>query len=127
MSRPPERDSERLHDALARSGDTIEVALSRETLEFALRMVDARDQGKQVIIVGEDGEVSPSGAALLLGMSRPQVRKLIDRGLLESRKVGTHHRITLESIREFNETEKQRSRAAMADLAALQNELGLTE
>jgi hypothetical protein len=39
-------------------------------------------------------------------MSRPQVRKLMDRGLLEFRKVGTHHRIRVSSIRAFLEAER---------------------
>lgn len=59
-------------------------------------------------------------------MSRPQVRKRMDRGLLEFRKVGTHHRVRVSSIRAFLESERPRRRDALADLAALQNELGLT-
>ncbi|WP_239310330.1 MULTISPECIES: helix-turn-helix domain-containing protein [unclassified Frankia] len=69
-------------------------------------------------------EVAPTEAAVLLGMSRPQVRKLMDRGLLEYRKVGTHHRVRVSSIRAFLETERPRRREALADLAAVQNDLG---
>ncbi|MCK9928275.1 helix-turn-helix domain-containing protein [Frankia sp. Mgl5] len=64
---------------------------------------------------------------MLLGMSRPQVRKLMDRGLLEFRKVGTHHRVRVSSIRTFLENERPRRREALAELASIQNELGLTE
>ena len=64
---------------------------------------------------------------MLLAMSRPQVRKLLDRGLLEFRKVGTDHRVRVSSIRAFLKAERRRLREAMSDLAAVQNELGLTQ
>lgn len=127
MTKTLERDSEVLHKALASRGDTIKVVLSRETLEFVAKFVDAQAHGKCVLVVEENDEVSPAEAAPMLGMSRPQVRKLMDRGLLQHRKVGTHHRIAVASIQTFKEAERARSRAAMADLADLQNELGLVE
>jgi hypothetical protein len=60
-------------------------------------------------------------------MSRPQVRKIMDLGLLDFRKVGTHHRVRVSSIRTFLDSERLRRREALAELAALQNDLGLTE
>lgn len=127
MTQALERDGQQLEDALSHDGDALHVELSRETLELALQFVHARSQGKRVLFVDDDDELSPTEAAPLLGMSRPQVRKLIDQGLLETRKVGTHHRIKLDSIHRFKEAEKKRSQAAMEELSALQNELGLTE
>lgn len=127
MTKTLEHDSEVLHKALASRGDTIKVALSRETLELVTRFVDAQALGKHILVVDETDEVSPAEAAPMLGMSRPQVRKLMDKGLLQHRKVGTHNRITVASIQRFKDAERARSRAAMADLSDLQNELGLTE
>lgn len=60
-------------------------------------------------------------------MSRPQVRKLMDEGELVFRKVGTHHRIALDSVRAFREAERVRMAAGMEELSRLQNELGLLE
>jgi len=120
------RDAASLHDALAKPGDEVTVALSRETAELMSRLVDARARGEQVIVSPGKADVTPTEAAVLLGMSRPQVRKLMDSGFLEFRKVGTHHRVRVSSIRAFLESERPRRREAMADLAALQNELGLT-
>lgn len=120
------RDAASLHHALAKSGDEVTVALSRGTAELMSRLVDAWARGEQILVSPGNAEVTPTEAAVLLGMSRPQVRKLMDRGLLEFRKVGTHHRVRVSSIRAFLESERPRRREAMADLAALQNELGLT-
>jgi excisionase family DNA binding protein len=120
------RDASALRRALEGSGEEVEVALSRETAELVSRWVDARARGEEILVSPGKAEVTPTEAAVLLGMSRPQVRKLMDLGLLEFRKVGTHHRIRVSSIREFLESERPRRREALADLAALQNELGLT-
>lgn len=127
MSDLLERDAEALHRALASSGDKVEIAISRETAELVSRLIDARARGEEILISPGKAEVTPTEAAVLLGMSRPQIRKLMDRGLLEFRKVGTHHRIRVSSIRGFLEAERPRRREALAELASLQNELGLTE
>lgn len=120
------RDAEALHNALARPGGDVTVALSRDTAELVSRLVDARARGEEIVVSPANAEITPTEAAVLLAMSRPQVRKLMDRGLLEFRKVGTHHRIRVSSIRAFLEGERGRRREAMAELAAAQNELGLT-
>ncbi|MEJ7744943.1 MAG: helix-turn-helix domain-containing protein [Nocardioidaceae bacterium] len=99
------RDAEALHRALETTGGEVQVALSRETAELVSRLVDARARGEEIVVAPGASEVTPTEAAVLLGMSRPQVRKLMDRGLLEFRLVGTHHRIRISSIRAFLETE----------------------
>src|SRR3954447_21872396 len=120
------RDAAALHRALEKPGDQVNVELSRETAELLSRLIDARARGEEILVSPANAEVTPTEAAVLLGMSRPQVRKLMDGDLLEFRKVGTHHRIRVSSIRAFLESERPRRREALADLAALQNELGLT-
>ncbi|CUU55368.1 DNA binding domain-containing protein, excisionase family [Parafrankia irregularis] len=121
------RDAEALHRALATSGGEVQVAFSRETAELVSRLLDARARGEELIATPRAAEVTPTEAAVLLGMSRPQVRKLMDRGLLQFRKVGTHHRVRVSSIRAFLENERPRRRDALTELAAIQNDLGLTE
>jgi excisionase family DNA binding protein len=121
------RDADALHRALDNAGDDVRVELSRETAELVSHWIDARARGEEVWVSPGNAEVTPTEAAVLLSMSRPQVRKLMDRGLLEFRKVGTHHRIRVSSVRAFLNAERPRRREALADLAALQGELGLTE
>lgn len=122
-----DRDAEALHRALEGAGGEVKVNLSRETAELVSRLVDARVRGEEIVVTPGTAEVTPTEAAVLLGMSRPQIRKLMNRGLLEFRMVGTHHRIRVSSIREFLAAEQPRRREALAKLADLQNELGLTE
>lgn len=58
---------------LARSGEEVMVALSRETAELVSRLVDARARGEEILVSPGNAEVTPTEAAALLGMSRPQV------------------------------------------------------
>jgi excisionase family DNA binding protein len=104
------RDAEALHHALAGSGSEVRVALSRETAELMSRLVDAHARGEQIVVTAGNAEVTPTEAAVLLGMSRLQVRKLMDLGRLDFRMVGTHHRIRVASIRAFLEAERPRTR-----------------
>ena len=122
-----ERDAEALQRALATTDDEVLVSLSRETAEFLASVIDAQAQGQEVVVTHGFQEVTPTEAAKLLGMSRPQVRKLLDQGKLPYRLVGTHHRIPISAIDAFLDIESKRQHAAMAELVALQNELGLTE
>lgn len=119
------RDAEALRRALVKSGDEVEVSVSRETAEWLARIVDARVRGQEIVLTRGNAEVTPTEAAGLLGMSRPQVRKLMDEGKLPFRKVGTHHRIKVSSIRVFLEAEQAHMEAGMEEFARLQNELGL--
>ena len=120
-------DAEMLHHALAEQGEHVRVTLSRQTARWMSELVDARVDGHEVVLTNSRAEVTPTQAGELLGMSRPQVRKLMDEGKLDFRKVGTHHRITNASINSFLDAERRRRASVLAELAELQNASGLTE
>jgi len=122
-----ESDASALQQALQSEGDHISVSLSRSTAEMVARFVDAQMAGQEVVVTGGLQEVTTTQAARMLGMSRPQVVKLLDQRKLPYRLVGTHHRIPVAAIKAFQDIEAKRMHAAMAELVALQNELGLTE
>ena len=121
------QDADALHRALDKGGNEVEVSVSRETAEWIARLVDAKARGQEVVLTRGHGEVTPTEAAELLGMSRPQVRRLMDEGKLAFRKVGAHHRVRIASIRTFLEAERIQMEAGMAEFSRLQNELGLLE
>lgn len=121
------RDADQLHRALAKGGDQVRLTVSRETAEWMARLVDARVEGQEVVLANALEEVTPTQAGRLLGMSRPQVRKLMDQRRLDFRKVGTHHRITVASIQTLLEAERRRRAPLLAELAQFQNDAGLVE
>jgi len=122
-----EKDASALRRALKREGDQVSVSLSRSTAEMVAQLVEAQASGQEVVVTTGLHEVTTTQAAKMLGMSRPQVTKLLEQGELPYRLVGTHHRIPVSAIRAFLDIESKRMHAAMAELVALQNELGLTE
>ncbi|MFT4187168.1 MAG: helix-turn-helix domain-containing protein [Aeromicrobium sp.] len=120
-------DAAALRHALAADGEEVTLRLSRSTAEWLSRVIDAKAQGQDVITTRGHDEVTPAEAAKLLGMSRPQVRKLMDEGRLPFRKVGSHHRVSVSAVNAFLDAERAQREVALAEFARVQNELGLFE
>jgi len=121
------RDAQELRRALTTDADLVSVSLSRQTAEFLARVVDAQANGHEIVFSRVPEEVSPADAARMLGVSRPHVRALTERGDLPYRMVGSHHRIPVADLRRYQDSERTRRRHALTDFLALENELGLTE
>ena len=80
-----EKDASALRDALRLEGDEMSVSLSRSTAEMVARFVDAQAAGQEVVVTHGLQEVTTTQAARMLGMSRPQVAKLLEQGKLPYR------------------------------------------
>ena len=59
--------------------------------------------GKAVTLVEQDAELSPNQAAELIGVSRPFLLRFMRAGALKFTTVGTHQRIALPDLLEFND------------------------
>jgi excisionase family DNA binding protein len=70
-------------------------------------------------------EMTTTQAADFLDVSRPFVVKLIKRGELPCRKVGTHHRIPTPALLAYREKMYQRAKQAADEIAQLSQELAL--
>jgi excisionase family DNA binding protein len=129
MTTAPAIDTSTLRAALAdESGDRIDVHLTlpRETAELVLRLIEAQQRGNAIVLPARE-EYTPNEVAAILGISRPQVYKLIDVGRLAHRMVGTHRRIPAGSVTAFQADQHTRQQQAMAELARLSNDLGWVE
>jgi excisionase family DNA binding protein len=75
-----------------------QVELSRPLANMLMRILDDLSQGHAVavhtIADGEE-EVTTSKAARILGMSRPTLIDLLEKGLIPYRMVGTHRRVPI--------------------------------
>lgn len=120
-----ENDMQELERSLRAKTKRVNVSLSRETAEFVTKIVRAKAEGQDVIMTQGSDEVTTTEAALILGVSRPQIYKLLDQGLVSYRLVGSHRRIPAEELRAWQAAEKTRREAALDRLAELQNNLGL--
>lgn len=59
--------------------------------------------GSTILLLEEEGELTPNQAAELLKMSRTHLCKLLDRGDIPFRQVGTHRRIAVKDLLAFQE------------------------
>lgn len=99
-------DIEALRDALQGSPDdvTVTLSLSRRSAEKVLELLEAEHSTGAVVMPLKDLFTSTE-AASMLGMSRPTLMKLVDSGEIDHVRVGTHRRIPMRAIAEY-----QRSR-----------------
>src|SRR3954447_7480317 len=93
-----------LEAALAR-GDALEIrageattAVDNETAGLVLALLQARAANRAVLVEALPEEVTTGQAADLMGVTRPTVVAMIDRGELPARLIGTHRRVRTEDV-----------------------------
>jgi len=82
-------------------------------------------QGRSVTILPEKVELTTQEVADYLNVSRPFVVKLIESKRLPARLVGTRRRVAFEDLVRFDEKERKIHRAALDEIARIDQELGL--
>jgi excisionase family DNA binding protein len=83
--------------------------------------------GKQasVVVLSIETDVSTLEAADILDISRPHFKKLLDNGEIPFRMVGSHRRMKLSDVIQYQTQQNQRSLKAMVDLMAQAQEFKL--
>lgn len=94
----------------------------RLVLEQAVRELA---RGNQVALVPLGRLLTTRQAAELLNVSRPFLIRLLERGEIPYEMVGTHRRIPLEEILRYRAERSVRRRAALRELSAEADDLGI--
>lgn len=101
------------------------VPLPAVAVRLIVGLLAAIADGKPVSVIPSDAELTTQQAADMLNVSRPHLVKLLNEGQIPYTKVGTHRRVRVADILEFKERSTAGSRAAIDDMVALSQELGL--
>jgi len=71
-------------------------------------IVSLMADGKSITLIPSDSEVSTQEAAELLNVSRPHIVKLLERGEIPYKKVGSHRRILLKDLMRYDDKVKKK-------------------
>ena len=108
--------------------DPIEsIALPSSIFAQIIDLLAKLGNGDAVTIVPVQAEVTTTQAAELLGMSRPFLIKLLERGELPFHMVGTHRKLNARDVTRYKNVRSIKRRESLNALAALSLELGIDE
>ena len=96
--------------------DVVEVP--EEMYRILRRVAEAMQQGLAVQITPRAHTLTTQQAADLLGISRPTLVKLLDRGSVPFERIGTHRRLQLADVLAYREKRRQRQYDALAATAS---------
>ncbi|NNJ09906.1 helix-turn-helix domain-containing protein [Chloroflexales bacterium ZM16-3] len=82
-------------------------------------------EGKAVTIIPTHAEITTQQAADILNVSRPFFVRLIERGDISFRKVGTHRRVLLSDVMVYKQRTDNAREQSLDELTALSQELNL--
>jgi excisionase family DNA binding protein len=89
------------------------------------QLLGAMSQGQSIALMSTEREFTTVEAAHFLNVSRPFVIKEMEAGRLPYRKVGTHRRVTLKHLLDYERQMREQQQQALDRLADNARELGL--
>ncbi len=101
------------------------VALPASAVRLLVRILEETARGNAITLIPVHAELTTQQAADMLNISRPSLIQLLDEGKIEFRRVGTHRRVRFEALMAYKRAREAERRAALAELARYDQELGL--
>lgn len=112
--------------AVSAAGDRQEaVLLPHAAVRLLLAMLGQIAEGNAVSVVPVQAELTTQQAADMLGVSRPYLVGLLEKGALPFHKVGTHRRVRFGDLVAYRRREHEARHRALDELARQGQELGL--
>jgi excisionase family DNA binding protein len=101
------------------------VALPASAVRLLVRILEETARGNAITLIPVHAELTTQQAADMLNISRPSLIQMLDEGKIEFRRVGTHRRVRFEALMAYKRAREAERRAALAELARYDQELGL--
>jgi excisionase family DNA binding protein len=102
-----------------------ECEVDGEIAEGLVSLMGALISGAATELLALPDELTTGQAADLLGVSRPTVVSLVDRGDLGARRIGSHRRLNTAEVLAYREQRRTERHRALDEVASLSSELGL--
>lgn len=107
------------------TGDHPTVDVPPAALKLIGQLLGAMSEGRPIVLMPTEQELTTVEAANFLNVSRPFVIKEMDAGRLAHRKVGSHRRIALEDLVAYAQKMRTDQAGALERMAENARELGL--
>jgi excisionase family DNA binding protein len=104
------------------AGEKLEIPLA--ALRLMTMILAEMGRGNAVTLTPVHAELTTHQAARFLNVSRPYLIKQLESGRLPYHKVGTHRRIALRDLLEYQERSNAERDSALKELARMTQELG---
>ena len=101
------------------------VKIPASAVRMLIHILEEMALGNAVTLVPVHAELTTQEAADMLNISRPSLIQLLDEGKIEYRRVGTHRRVRFEGLVAYKDRADSDRRAALAELAAYDQEIRL--
>jgi excisionase family DNA binding protein len=102
-----------------------DVVLPADIFAQIIDLLSKIANGHAVSIVPVDAELTTQQAAHYLNVSRPHIIKLIERGELSHRMVGTHRKLPVREVLAYGNRSQLAQEEALRGISLLEEELGL--
>jgi excisionase family DNA binding protein len=108
-----------------RDGEVTHIKIPVAAFKFLKFILNNMAEGKAISLIPEETELSTQQAADMLNVSRPHLIKLLENGQIPFSKVGTHRRIKLDDLKEYDRRQKEKRKDALKKLAVDAQELDM--